>query len=289
MDLFIIYAIEVLNAIAVLVIMSVGLAVVFGMMKIVNMAHGEFMMLGGYSAILATNQWGVPIWISMLVIAPLTVGVFGAVIERVIIRHLYGRMIDTMLATWGLSLALIGAATMLFGNTTLGISSPLPSVSIGSYSTSGYSLFMIVFAIGLLGALWLLLRFTTLGLCARATMQNARMAAALGSNPGKIYSLTFGPGAALSGLGGALLAPITGVIPTIGVSFIAKAFITVIGGGSAIIAGTLSASTLFGTISQLVTYFSTPVFGAVVLLLSAIVLLRLLPQGITGRFFRRSL
>lgn len=289
MDLFIIYAIEVLNAIAVLVIMSVGLAVVFGMMKIVNMAHGEFMMLGGYSAILATNQWGVPIWISMLVIAPLTVGVFGAVIERVIIRHLYGRMIDTMLATWGLSLALIGAATMLFGNTTLGISSPLPSVNIGNYSTSGYSLFMIVFAIGLLGALWLLLRFTTLGLCARATMQNARMAAALGSNPGKIYSLTFGLGAALSGLGGALLAPITGVIPTIGVSFIAKAFITVIGGGSAIIAGTLSASTLFGTISQLVTYFSTPVFGAVALLLSAIVLLRLLPQGITGRFFRRSL
>lgn len=289
MDLFIIYAIEVLNAIAVLVIMSVGLAVVFGMMKIVNMAHGEFMMLGGYSAILATNQWGVPIWISMLVIAPLTVGVFGAVIERVIIRHLYGRMIDTMLATWGLSLALIGAATMLFGNTTLGISSPLPSVSIGSYSTSGYSLFMIVFAIGLLSALWLLLRFTTLGLCARATMQNARMAAALGSNPGKIYSLTFGLGAALSGLGGALLAPITGVIPTIGVSFIAKAFITVIGGGSAIIAGTLSASTLFGTISQLVTYFSTPVFGAVALLLSAIVLLRLLPQGITGRFFRSSL
>lgn len=289
MDLFIIYAIEVLNAIAVLVIMSVGLAVVFGMMKIVNMAHGEFMMLGGYSAILATNQWGVPIWISMLVIAPLTVGVFGAVIERVIIRHLYGRMIDTMLATWGLSLALIGAATMLFGNTTLGISSPLPSVSIGSYSTSGYSLFMIVFAVGLLSALWMLLRFTTLGLCARATMQNARMAAALGSNPGKIYSLTFGLGAALSGLGGALLAPITGVIPTIGVSFIAKAFITVIGGGSAIIAGTLSASTLFGTISQLVTYFSTPVFGAVALLLSAIVLLRLLPQGITGRFFRRSL
>ena len=289
MDLFIIYAIEVLNAIAVLVIMSVGLAVVFGMMKIVNMAHGEFMMLGGYSAILATNQWGVPIWISMLVIAPLTVGVFGAVIERVIIRHLYGRMIDTMLATWGLSLALIGAATMLFGNTTLGISSPLPSVSIGNYSTSGYSLFMIVFAVGVLGALWLLLRFTTLGLCARATMQNARMAAALGSNPGKIYSLTFGLGAALSGLGGALLAPITGVIPTIGVSFIAKAFITVIGGGSAIIAGTLSASTLFGTISQLVTYFSTPVFGAVALLLSAIVLLRLLPQGITGRFFRRSL
>lgn len=289
MDLFIIYAIEVLNAIAVLVIMSLGLAVVFGMMKIVNMAHGEFMMLGGYSAILATNHFGLPIWISMLVVAPLVVGLFGILVERVIIRHLYGRMIDTMLATWGLSLALIGAATMIFGNTTLGISSPLPSVAIGRYSTSGYSLFMIVFALGLLGALWGLLRFTTLGLCARATMQNARMAAALGTNPGQIYSLTFGLGAALSGLGGALLAPITGVIPTVGVSFIAKAFITVIGGGSAIIAGTLSASALFGVISQVVTYLYNPVFGAVALLLSAIVLLRLMPQGITGRFFRRSL
>ena len=289
MDLTIIYGIEMLNAIATLVIMSLGLAVVFGMMKIVNMAHGEFMMLGGYSAILATNHFGVPIWFSVMIVAPLCVGLFGMVIERVIIRHLYGRMIDTMLATWGLSLALIGASTMLFGNSTLGISSPLPSVSIGTYSTSGYSLFMIVFAVCLISALWILLRFTNLGLCARATMQNARMAAALGSHPGKIYSLTFGLGAALSGLGGALLAPVTGVIPTIGVSFIAKAFITVIGGGSAIIAGTLSSSTLFGTISQLVTYLSTPVFGAVALLLCAIVLLRLLPQGITGRFFRRSL
>lgn len=289
MDLFIIYAIEVMNAIAVLIIMSLGLAVVFGMMKIVNMAHGEFMMLGGYSAILATNHFGLPIWISMLVVAPIVVGLFGMVVERVIIRHLYGRMIDTMLATWGLSLALIGAATMIFGNTTLGISSPLSSVAIGRYSTSGYSLFMIAFSLCLLAALWVLLRFTTLGLCARATMQNALMAAALGTNPGKIYSLTFGLGAALSGLGGALLAPITGVIPTVGVSFIAKAFITVIGGGSAIIAGTLSASALFGVISQVVTYLYTPVFGAVALLLSAIVLLRLLPQGITGRFFRRSL
>ncbi len=289
MDLFIIYAIEVLNAIAVLIIMSLGLAVVFGMMKIVNMAHGEFMMLGGYSTILATNHLGIPVWISMLIVAPVVVGVFGMFIERIIIRHLYGRMIDTMLATWGLSLALIGAATMLFGNTTLGISSPLPSVSIGHYSTSGYSLFLIVCCLVLLGGVWGLLRFTTLGLCARATMQNALMAAALGANPGKIYSLTFGLGAALSGLGGALLAPVTGVIPTVGVSFIAKAFITVIGGGSAIIAGTLSASTLFGVISQIVTYLYNPVFGAVALLLSAIVLLRLLPQGITGRFFRRSL
>lgn len=289
MDLMVVYGIEILNAIATLIVMSLGLAVVFCMMRIVNMAHGEFMMLGGYVAILATNRLGVPIWLSMLVLAPLAVGMFGMAVERIIIRHLYGRMVDTMLATWGLSLALIGLATTAFGNTTLGISSPLGGVAIGGLNASGYALFTIAFALGLVAALWLLLKFTTLGLCARATMQNAKMAAALGAHPGKIYSLTFGLGAALSGLGGALLAPITGVIPTIGISYIAKAFITVIGGGNAIIAGTLSSSALFGAIAQVVTFLTTPVFGAVALLLSAIVLLRLLPQGITGRFFRRSL
>ncbi|MFJ2679091.1 ABC transporter permease subunit, partial [Pseudomonas sivasensis] len=112
--------------------------------------------------------------------------------------------------------------------------------------------------------------------------------AALGANPGRIYSLTFGLGAALAGLGGAVLAPLTGVIPTLGASYIAKAFITVIGGGSAVITGTLTAAGGFGVISQVVTFFSTPVFGEVALLLAAIVLIRVLPQGITGRFFRRA-
>jgi branched-chain amino acid transport system permease protein len=246
------------------------------------------MMLGGYVAVLATHNLHVPIWISILVLAPLSVGLFGMLVERLLVRHLYGRMIDTMLATWGLSLALTGAATMLFGNTTVGISSPLPGITVGAYQTSGYGLFVIAVAVAVLLGMWALLRFTHFGLCARATMQNAKMAAALGANPGRIYSLTFGLGAALAGLGGAVLAPLTGVIPTLGASYIAKAFITVIGGGSAVITGTLTAAGGFGVISQVVTFFSTPVFGEVALLLAAIVLIRVLPQGITGRFFRRA-
>lgn len=289
MDLVAIYAIDILGAIATLALLSVGLAVVFGMMKIINLAHGEFMMLGGYIAILATNQWGVPIWVSMLVLAPLAVGIFGVLVEHLLVRHLYGRMIDTMLATWGLSLAVIGGATMVFGNTTVGISSPLGGIAIGARQASGYALFLIGLAAAVMLALWCLLRFTDFGLRARACMQNATMANTLGMNPDGVYKLTFGLGSALSGLAGAVLAPLTGVIPTIGAAYIAKAFITVISGGTAVIAGTVSASGIFGAISQGVTFLATPVYGQVALLLAAIVLIRLLPQGITGRFFKRAI
>ncbi len=287
-DLVVLLAIQVLYAIASLALISVGLAIIFGMMRVINLAHGEFLMLGGYAAIVATSH-GVSIWIAMLVVAPVVVGLIGVVVERTIIRFLYGRMIDTMLATWGLSLFLVGLTTAIFGNTTVGISAPLGSFQIGAYRTSGYTLFVIAVAVVVLAGIFAVLRLTRLGLIARGTMQNANMAAALGVNPPRVYAVTFGIGAALSGLAGAVLAPVSGVFPTIGVAYVAKSFITVIGGGAAILTGTVSASALFGTINQIATFLTTPVFGEVALLAAAIVLIRLLPQGITGRFFRRGL
>ena len=288
MDLAAVLAIQVLYAIASLALISVGLAIIFGMMRVINLAHGEFLMLGGYAAIVATHL-GLDIWLAMLVVAPAAVGLIGIVVERTIIRFLYGRMIDTMLATWGLSLFLIGLTTFIFGNTTVGISAPLGALAIGRYRTSAYTLFVIAVAAVVLAGVYVVLRHTRLGLIARGTMQNANMAAALGVRPPRVYAVTFGVGAALSGLAGGVLAPVSGVFPTIGVAYIAKAFITVIGGGAAILAGTAAASTLFGTINQLATFATTPVFGEVALLAAAIVLIRLLPQGITGRFFRRGL
>ena len=287
MDLIVLLAIQALYAIASLALISVGLAIIFGMMRVINLAHGEFLMLGGYAAIVATGN-GINIWIAMLVVAPIVVGIIGVVVERTIIRFLYGRMIDTMLATWGLSLFLVGLTTAVFGNTTVGISAPLGSFQIGAYRTSGYTLFVIVVAAVVLAGIFAVLRWTRLGLIARGTMQNANMAA-LGVNPPRVYAVTFGIGAALSGLAGAVLAPVSGVFPTIGVAYVAKSFITVIGGGAAILSGTASASALFGTINQISTFATTPVFGEVALLATAIVLIRLLPQGITGRFFRRGL
>src|SRR5689334_6788892 len=108
MDLAVIVLDQVLTAIASLVLISIGLAVIFGMMRVINLAHGEFIMLGGYTVVTAVNA-GINVWLASLILAPLIVGAFGFFIERTIIRFLYGRMIDTMLATWGLSLALIGA------------------------------------------------------------------------------------------------------------------------------------------------------------------------------------
>src|SRR6202000_2062161 len=141
-DLVALLAIQVLYAIASLALISVGLAIIFGMMRVINLAHGEFLMLGGYAAIFSV-QHGINIWIAMLVIAPLAVGLIGIVVERLLIRFLYGRMIDTMLATWGLSLFLVGLTTVVFGNTTVGLSAPLGSFEIGQYRTSAYTLFVI--------------------------------------------------------------------------------------------------------------------------------------------------
>ena len=288
MDLALVVVIQILYAVASLLIISSGLAVIFGMMKVINLAHGEFLMLGAYATIGAIKL-GINLWIAIFLVAPVAVGLVGIVLERLVIRRLYGRMVDTMLATWGLSLLLVGIVTSLVGNTTAGVSTPLGNFAIGSYRVSVYTLVIIVVAVLLaLGLRWVLTR-TQWGLIARGTMQNPAMADALGISPSRVYSVTFASGAALSGLAGGLLAPLTGVVPTMGGAFVAKAFITVIGGGPALLAGLVGASSLFGTINQAATFLTTPVFGEVALLLAAIVMLRLLPQGITDRFFKGSL
>ena len=288
MDLAAVVVIQILYAVASLALVAIGLAIIFGMMGVINFAHGEFLMLGGYAFILALAE-GINIWISMLIIAPLTVGVFGVVVERLIIRHLYGRVIETVLATWGLSLFLIGFAATVLGYNQKGAAPPLGNVTIGAYREGGYTFFVIGITVVILIALYFGLKYTRFGLIARGTMQNAAMARALGVSIDKVYAVTFGIGAALSGLAGAILAPIAGVLPDIGVTYVVKAFITVIGGGAVALAGTGAASSLFGTVSQAVTFLSRPVVGEVALLIVAIILLRLLPNGITGRYFRRSL
>ena len=288
MDYAIIVLIEVLRAVSWLVLLASGLAIIFGMMRVINIAHGEFLMLGGYTVILATGA-GVPLIVSILVLAPLVVGIFGVLVERLVIRFLYGRMIDTLLATWGLGLLMIGGVTLLFGNTREGVSTPLGGFSVGAYQVSTYTLVLIVVAALLLAAIWAVLKYTRAGLIARAVMQNPGMAQALGVNSRFVYMATFGIGSALTGLAGGLLAPVPGVVPSMGVNFIGQSFITVIVGGASVITGTLSAAVSLGTTSQAVTFGWGPVYGDAALLLAALVLLRLLPQGITGRIFTRSI
>ncbi|MGZ5217256.1 MAG: branched-chain amino acid ABC transporter permease [Caldimonas sp.] len=287
MDYAAVVFLEILYMIAFLALTSAGLAVVFGMMRVINLAHGEFVMIGGYVTIACTRA-GIDIFFSMLVLSPLVVGIIGLVVERIVIRHLYGRMIDTMLATWGLSLLMVGLITLIFGNTAVSVTAPIQSYQVGAYQMGGYNLFIIAVAILLMLSLWLVLRYTRVGLVARGAMQNADIASSLGYNPQKIYMWTFAAGAALAGLAGGVMAPLTGLLPSSGSLFIAKSFITVITGGAAVISGTLASSVIFGTVNQIVSFGSTPVIGEIAMLALAIILLRLMPQGITGRFFKNS-
>jgi urea transport system permease protein len=288
MDYVAVVLLQIVYMIAFLALISAGLAIVFGMMRVINLAHGEFVMLGGYTT-LACDRAGIDIWFAMLVIAPLVVGLVGLVIERVVIRFLYGRMIDTMLATWGLSLLLIGVVTWIFGSSAVNVPTPLPGYQLGEYQMGGYNLFIIAVTVVLYIGMWLVLRYTRWGLIARGAMQSAEVASSLGYNPRTVYMVTFAIGAALSGLAGGVLAPLTGLLPASGGGYIAQAFIAVITGGSgAVIAGTLSSTGLFGVVSQIVSFAYSPVIGELAMLALAIVLLRLMPQGISGRFFRNS-
>ena len=240
----------VIYAIALLVLISLGLAVIFGMMKVINLAHGEFMMLGAYVCVLAGNA-GAPLWAAAAASAVL-VGAFGVVVERLIIRFLYGRIIDTLLATWGLSLFLVGGVTTVFGPQGRSLSTSFGNVSLGGVNLSTYNLLLIGVTAALAILTWALASFTRFGLIVRGTMQDPVVASALGVDRGLIYMATFGYGAALAGFAGALLVPITGASPTMGLLFVAKAFITVIVGGHLPLSGTLAASGLFGAIDGVV-------------------------------------
>jgi urea ABC transporter permease protein UrtB len=272
-------------SIAILVLVSLGLSVLFGMMGIINLAHGEFLMFGAF-ATLAGVRSGLPLPIAM-VLATAVVAGFGWVVERALIRHLYGRLADSMLATWGLSLIMSQVAVYVFGPTTQGIPTPGGSLQVGGYSISVYSIVLILAAFALLGIVYAVFTRTRYGVMARAAVQRPQMASAIGIDPRRINALTFMLGAGLAGAAGALLAPMVGVMPTMGEAYIARAFMTVVVGGSGVLTGAAAASTLLGGVENVVSYLSTPFFGQAALLVLAICLVRVMPTGISGRLRRK--
>ncbi len=282
MDQLLVVGISVLNSIAVLVIVSIGLAVIFGMMKIINLAHGEFIMLGAYG-VLTLSRLHINIWFC-IALSSLIVGLFGLVIERLLIRFLYKRPLDTLLATLGLSLVLAQAVVLVYGPTTSGVAEPLGHVQMGRYSASQYQLLLIVVACLLLTAVYALFARTRYGVMARAVVQNPQMASAIGIDSGRTNMVTFAVGSGLAGAAGALLAPIAGVVPSMGQAYVAQAFMTVIVGGQGVLLGTSAASALLGTTYSATSYVFTPFLGQSALLVVAIVLVRVRPQGLSARW-----
>ncbi len=287
MDAILVVAMSALTSMAILFLISVGLAVIFGLMRIVNMAHGEFLMIGAFTTISLVRHLDVSVWLAILV-APIAAAAIGAVVEILLIRPLYGRrLVDTLLVTFGLSLILFQLAVDIFGTTSPGIATPLGSLRIGSYSISLYSLFLPFSVAAIIAALYLLFTRTRYGLLARATSQNPQMASALGVFSQRINLYTFMLGCALAGLGGGLLAPNVAVSPSLGQSYVGQAFMTVVTGGPAFLFGTLTASAVLGGIANITSQLFTTLWGLTALLLTAIVLLRFLPSGLSGRWRRQ--
>ncbi|MFO1350602.1 MAG: branched-chain amino acid ABC transporter permease [Gammaproteobacteria bacterium] len=274
------------DAFAFLVLCAMGLAIIFGMMGVINLAHGEFIMCGAYVTVLA-SRIGLPLPMAMLC-GTLAAGVIGIVLERLIIRHLYHRLFDSIVATWALSLIATQGMLIVSGPSIEGIKTPFGSFMVGQYSFSTYRVVLMAAAVFILLALYVLFMHTRYGVRARATIQNPDMARALGVDTGRIYSLTFGLGAALAGLTGALYAPTTTTVPTMGGAFIVQSFVTVVVGGANILLGAAPAAAILGLIQSVITTRWGQTIGQIGLLITVILVVRLLPKGISGLLQRTS-
>ncbi len=263
-----------------LLLSAIGLAVIFGMMGVINLAHGEFMMLGAYITTIAGAQ-GVPLALAIL-LGALGVGLFGAIVEILVVRRLYGRLLDSVAATWAVGLILSQGMLILTGPSMQGISSPFGSFSVGPTSYSTYRVVLGGISLVLLASLYVLFMKTRYGLRARATIQNPAIAQALGVDTARMYTLTFALGSALAGLAGGLFAPTATIVPFFGTNYIVEAFVTVIVGGANALVGTPIAAALLGAINAaLGTEFGLYI-GRVGLLLTTILIIRVLPDGISG-------
>jgi len=269
-----------LDSFAFLVLAAVGLVVIFGMMGIINLAHGEFILVGAYSATLVAVS-GVPFPVAVIVGALVT-AVFGVALERSVLKRFYDRPLDSMVATWAISLMMIQGTRIFFGNSIVQAGTPFGAIEYGRYSYSGYRVALAFVSIGVLLGIYLLFTRTEFGLKARATIQDRDTAKAMGVNTERIYILTFGFGSGLAGLTGALYAPTLSMSPGVGQNFLVESFVAVVVGGSSVVMGTSLAGVVLGVINAFFSNVFSTFWGRIALLGAAILAIRLMPNGITG-------
>lgn len=274
-----------LSSASILLIATIGLAVVFGLMGVINLAHGEFLMIGAYTALTVT-QAGVPYILAIPVAVAVTMAI-GAIVEVLIINRLYGRLFDTMLATWGLSIVFYQLAVLIFGTVTPGIGMPQFNISIGHYSLAGYPLLMIGVAAAMLIFVYLLMTKSVYGMKARASIQVPQMAQAIGIESARTNMLTFSVGCGLAGFAGAVLLPIVPATPSMGFAFVIKAFLTVVVAGPVTLTGSAITALGLGGGASVTASFLTSVAGDVFFFLITALLLWLYPMGISAKWRRK--
>lgn len=270
-------------------IAALGLAIVYGTMGVINMAHGEFVMLGAYATYVLETYLGFP-FLLCIPSAFLIVAIIGAGIERGLIRHLYKRPLDTLLATWGLSLVLVQGIRLLLGPEPKNVSSPdflNASMKFWVFELSWFRVFIFFVTLLLFVLTWWLMYRTRVGVMVRAVMQNKEMAAAHGIDANKVYTLTFAYGAGLAGLAGAMFGAIKNVFPDMGSGYIVEAFLVVVVGGVGSLLGSLVSAGVLGEIYSVFSYFTNGTFAKFWLFLLVVIFLRFRPQGMFAEAMAR--
>lgn len=276
---------------SILLLAALGLAITYGLMGVINMAHGEMMMIGAYATFIVQNmfirympdffQWYIVVAIP---VAFLVSAIVGIILERTVLRFLYGRPLETLLATWGVSLILMQAVRTLFGAQNVQVENPAwmsGGFEVASNLVLPYNrLMIIVFAIMVLVMMWLMISKTRLGLYIRAVTQNRQMASCTGVNTSKIDAMAFGLGSGIAGLAGVALSQIGNVGPALGQSYIVDSFMVVVLGGVGQLAGTVYAAMGLGVLSKLFEGLAGAVLAKIIILVIVIVFIQKRPQGL---------
>ena len=275
---------------SVLLLAAIGLAITFGVMGVINMAHGEMVMLGAYTAYVVqlafTTYWPGGIEFSLLFAVPaafLVAGAFGVVVERGIIRFLYGRPLETLLATWGLSLVLQQMVRSIFGPTNRAVLPPQwmsGAIEVSGAMTLTYNrIWIIVFSLVVFGLILLLLKRTDFGLRMRAVTQNRAMASSMGIRTGWVDAMTFGLGSGIAGMAGVALSQIDNVSPNLGQAYIIDSFMVVVFGGVGNLWGTLVGALSLGVVNKFLEPIAGAVLAKIFVLVAIILFIQKRPRG----------
>jgi urea transport system permease protein len=275
---------------SVLLLAAIGLAITFGVMGVINMAHGEMVMIGAYTTFVVQEvirtRYPALFDYSLLIAVPLAflvAGAIGVLIERSIIRFLYGRPLETLLATWGLSLVLQQAVRTMFGPTNREVGNPSwmsGAFELGQITITYNRLWILVFTLAVFMILLAMLRYTALGLEMRAVTQNRRMAASMGIATSRVDALTFGLGSGIAGIAGVALSQIDNVSPNLGQSYIIDSFMVVVFGGVGNLWGTLVGAFTLGIANKFLEPVAGAVLGKIAILVLIILFIQKRPRGL---------
>lgn len=275
---------------SVLLLAAIGLAITFGVMGVINMAHGEMVMIGAYTTFVVQEvirtRYPALFDYSLLIAMPLAflvAGAIGVLIERSIIRFLYGRPLETLLATWGLSLVLQQAVRTMFGPTNREVGNPSwmsGAFDLGQITITYNRLWILVFTLAVFMILLAMLRYTALGLEMRAVTQNRRMAASMGIATSRVDALTFGLGSGIAGIAGVALSQIDNVSPNLGQSYIIDSFMVVVFGGVGNLWGTLVGAFTLGIANKFLEPVAGAVLGKIAILVLIILFIQKRPRGL---------